>query len=308
MDLRARIVKALERHEGSWRAIARRFQVSLSFVTRLVQRHRATGSYGPKPHGGGRPAALDAPARERLRRLVQEQPDATLEELAARVGVPCSRMAIVRALKKLGITRKKKVLHAEERDRPEVQQRRQAFQQRLQTIAPERLHFVDESGATTAMTRTYGRAPCGERVEGAVPGRWESVTWISEMSLSGVGPALAFPGAADTPAVQTYVDELLIPALQPGDVVVWDNLQAHKNAGVLRSLSGAGVVVVSLPPYSPDLTPIEKLFSKAKEILRSAAARTKDAVYAALDQALTGVCREDILGWFHSCGLCASQT
>jgi transposase len=308
MDLRVRVIHAIERHEQSWRQIARRFQVSLSFVTRLVQRHRATGNYGPKPHGGGRRAALDAPAQERLRRLVQDQPDATLEELAARVGVPCSRMAIARALKKLGITRKKKVLHAAERDRPEVQQQRQAFQERLQTIAPERLHFVDESGATTAMTRTYGRAPCGERVEGAVPGKWESVTWISEMSLSGVGPAFAFPGATDTSALQTYVDELLIPALHPGDVVVWDNLKVHKNAGVLRSLEGAGVVVVSLPPYSPDFTPIEKLFSKAKEILRSAAARTTDAVYAALGQALTAVCPEDILGWFHSCGLCANQT
>jgi transposase len=308
MDLRVRVVNAIERHEGSFRQIARRFQVSLSFVNRLLQRRRQTGYYGPKPHGGGRRPALDAEAQQRLRRLLAEQPDATLEELAARVGVPCSRGAISRTLQKLGITRKKKVLRAQERDRPEVQQQREAFREQLQTLAPERLRFVDESGATTAMTRTYGRAPCGERVEGAVPGRWESVTWISELSLSGVGPALAFPGAADTQAIQTYVDEFLVPELQPGDVVIWDNLQAHKNAGVVRSLEAAGAVVVSLPPYSPDFTPIEKLFSKAKEFLRSAAARTTDAVYAALGEALAAVCPEDILGWFRSCGLCFSQT
>jgi transposase len=308
MDLRIRVVNAIERHAGSFRKIAKRFEVSLSFVTRLIQRRRQTGHVGPKPHGGGRQPALDAQARERLRRLVEEQPDATLEELATRIGVPCSRAAISRALQKLGITRKKKVLHAQERDRPEVQRQRQAFHEQLRTIAPERLHFVDESGVTTALTRTHGRAPRGERVEGAVPGQWQSVTLLSGLSLSGVGPALAFPGAADVPAFQTFVDQLLIPELRPGDVVVWDNLQAHKNASVVRSLEGAGAVVVSLPPYSPDLTPIEKMFSKAKEFLRSAAARTTDAVYTALGQALATVCPQDILGWFRSCGLCVNQT
>jgi transposase len=308
MDLRARVVDTIEAHEGSFRQIARRFRVSLSFVTRLVKRRRETGYFFPKDHGGGHPAAVDGKDLERLRQVVEQHPDATLEELAAFLGISCGRMAIARALKKLGITRKKKVLHAQERDRPDVQRQRQEFQEQVQTLAPERLHFVDETGATTAMTRTYGRAPCGERVEGAVPGSWESVTLICGLALSGVGPALAFPGAMDTQAMQTYVDEMLVPALKPADIVIWDNLKIHKNPALVRSIQAAGAVVLPLPPYSPDLTPIEKAFSKAKEILRGMAARTTEAVYTAMGQALAAICPQDIIGWFQSCGLCASQT
>jgi transposase len=308
MDLRARVVATIEAHEGSFRQIARRFRVSLSFVTRLLKRRRETGSFFPKGHGGGHPAAVEGDDLERLRQLVEQHPDATLEELAALLGIPCSRTAIGRALHKLRITRKKKVLHAEERDRPDVQRQREAFQEQVQALAPERLHFVDESGATTAMTRTYGRAPCGERVQGAVPGSWQSVSLICGLSLSGVGPALAFPGATDNQAMQTYVDKMLVPELKPGDIVIWDNLKIHKNPELVRSIQAAGAVVLPLPPYSPDLTPIEKLFSKAKEILRSMAARTTEAVYTAMGQALTAVCPQDIIGWFQSCGLCASQT
>src|SRR5512135_1232576 len=120
MDLRERVAAAVDLHEGSQRQIARRFRVSLSFITRLLRTRRRTGSLAPKPHGGGHPPALDRAGRVRLRRLVRKQPDATLEELAGRVGIRCSRMAIFRTLRKLEITRKKKSLHAQERDTPRV--------------------------------------------------------------------------------------------------------------------------------------------------------------------------------------------
>jgi transposase len=111
-DLRTRIIDAIDQHEGSLRKIAGRFRVSLSFIERLLRRRRETGSLRPKPHGGGRLPALDDIQLEQLRELVSEQPDATLEELRRRLAVDCSLAAICRALKKLGITRKKKVLHA----------------------------------------------------------------------------------------------------------------------------------------------------------------------------------------------------
>jgi transposase len=109
-------------------------------------------------------------------------------------------------------------------------------------------------------------------------------------------------------AFQTYVAKVLAPELQPGEVVVWDNLQAHKNAAAVQALEAAGAKLKPLPPHSPDLTPIEKLWSKVKERLRSLAARTVQRVYRAVGSALQEVSLQDILGWFQSCGLCPTQT
>ena len=175
-DLRQRVIDAIERNEGSLRQIARRFVVSLSFVVRLLQLHRRTGSLDPKPPAGGRPAALGPDDLERLKELVRQQPDATLKELRQRLGVSCSLTAIWRALEKLRLSRKKKVLHADERDRPETQEKRRDFCEELAGVDPHRLVFVDESGANTAMTRTYGRAPVGERVYASAPGHWDTMT------------------------------------------------------------------------------------------------------------------------------------
>src|SRR3954464_4570764 len=126
-DLRQRVLDPVRRGEGSSRQIARRFLVSVSFVTRLLRTHRSTGSLEPKPHGGGNPAVLGPEDLERLRELVGQQPDATLEELRQRLGASCRTMTISRALRKLGLPRKKKVPRAREQDRPDVQQRRREF-------------------------------------------------------------------------------------------------------------------------------------------------------------------------------------
>jgi transposase len=274
--------------------------VSLSFVVRLLRRRRETDSLRPKPHGGGRLPALDPNQLEQLRELVIQQPDATLEELRQRVAVDCSLAAICRALKKLGITRKKKVLHAQQRDTPEVQKKRRAFRREVAEIDPKHLVFVDESGVNTAMTRTHGRAPAGERVHGAVPGFWESMTLICGLRLSGVTAPLVFPGATDTATFQSYVDQVLVPQLKPGDVVIWDNLQPHKAESVVRAVEAAKARVIPLPSSSPDLTPIEEMFSKVKSTLRSVAARTTEAITIAIGPALLDVSPQDILGWFQS--------
>jgi transposase len=299
-DLRQRVVTTVERGEGSLRQIAQRFLVSLSFVTRLLHHCRTTGSLEPKPHGGGRRPALGQAQRKRLRALIRKKPDATLEELRQGLGVACSTMAIVRALQKLKITRKKKVLHAQERDTPEGQQKRRDFLEAIAGIDPDRLVFVDESGAKTSMTRTYGRAPVGERVHGAVPGHWESLTLICAMRLSGVTAPVVFQGATDTAAFRSYVEQVLVPELRPDDVVIWDNLKPHKAQAVVAAVEQVGAMVVPLPPSSPDLTPIEEMFSKVKGALRSAAARSTSALYVAIGSALHEVSQQDILGWFQS--------
>ena len=308
LDLRQRVAAAVDAHEGSQSEIARRFRVSPSFITRLLGRRRRTGSLAPEPHGGGHPPALDEHGREDLRRAVRKQPDATLAELVQRVGVPCSIMAIFRTLRKLKITRKKKALHASQRDSPRVRRKRRTFRDTMAAVDPEHVVAIDETGANTAMTRTYGRAPRGQRVKGAVPGRWRSVTLVAGLRLSGVVAPFAFAGAMNAPTFRAYVQQLLAPALRPGDVVIWDNLKPHADRQAEEAVAKAGARVEPLPPYSPDLTPIEELWSKVKGVLRSVAGRTTKAVYEGMRQAFALVSPKDIAGWLSKCGLCAAQT
>jgi transposase len=307
-DLRERILAAVDNHEGSRRAIARRFRVDVSTITRWLQLRRQTGSLAPRPHGGGKPPTLDDDGLERLRRLVRERPDATLEALRRDLGLRGSIMIVWRGLRKLDITRKKKTRQADERGRPDVQKKRRSFRRRVKSIAPERLVFVDETGVTTAMTPTYARAPRGERAVASAPASWESVTVIAAMGLDGVRAPLAFPGGTTAAAFQSYVDGVLVPALREGDVVVFDNLAAHLRPAVREAIERAGASVLPLPPYSPDYTPIEEMYSKVKEFLRRVAARTTGRLYDAIGEALRQVTVHDILGWFRQAGLCATQS
>jgi len=307
-DLRQRIVSAVERQDGSIRQIARRFQVDPSFITKLMKRFRQTGSLEPKPHGGGRSPAFDQDDLERLRQRVAERPDATLQELRQFMGMKGSLAAIGRALRKLDITRKKKSLHAAEQDRPEVQKKRRAFQRKVKPIEPERLVFVDETGVTTAMTPAYGRAPRGERVVASAPASWESMTVIAALGLEGVRAPLALPGSSNGPTFLAYVEQVLVPELREGDVVIFDNLGSHLSPAVAEAIEGAGARVMRLPPYSPDFNPIEKMFSKFKEMLRRVGARTKKKIYEAVGHALKQMRRQDIIGWFQEAGLCVTQT
>ena len=163
--------------------------------------------------------------------------------------------------------------------------------------------FVDESGANTAMDRTHGRAPSGVRVDGPVPhGHWKVITLTAAVRLDGVGACLAFEGATDTACFEAYIGQCLAPTLRPGDIVVMDNLTCHKTAEVARLIAAAGAEVRHLPAYSPDLNPIEKLFSKLKEYLRSAAVRTIEGLIAAMGDALRAVRPGDLLGWFRHSG------
>jgi transposase len=306
-DLRERILDAVDNREGSRRKLAARFKVNTSTITRLLQLRRQTGSFEPRPHGGGVEPTLDHDALDRLRKLVEETPDATLEALKQKLGISGSRMIICRALQKLGLPRKKKSPHAAERDTPEVQEERREFAEDVESIEPRRLVFVDETGVTTAMTPAYGRAPKGERVEASAPASWESVTVVAAMGLSGVRAPLAFKGAINAATFQTYVEQVLVPALRRGDVVVFDNLKSHLAPAVSEAIERAGASVLPLPRYSPDFNPIEEMFSKFKEFLRRVGARAKEHLFDAIGEGLREVTPEDILGWFRHAGMCVMR-
>jgi transposase len=306
-DLRERVIAAVDHHEGSIRRIARIFRVEPSTITRWLQRRRQAGTLEPKPHGGGPPPALDKDDLRRLDELLGDQPDATLDELKRRGGFTCSLKTLWRALRRRRLTFKKKGLHADQRDRPDVQEKRRAFRRAIREIEPKRLVFVDETGVTTAMTPTYAWAPRGERAVDATPASWATTTLIAALGLEGVRAPLAFPGATDTAAFQTYLDQVLVPQLHTGDVVAFDNIKPHLGAGVTASIEHAGAQVLPLPPYSPDSSPIEEMDSKVKQSLRRAQARVQNDLYDALGEALRSVTPEDILGWFQHAGLCATH-
>jgi transposase len=307
-DLRERVAAAVDHGEGSLREIARRLRVSLSFVVRLLQRRRDADTLDPLPHGGCPPPVLAPDDRQRLDELIREQPDATLEQLRQRGGFSCSLTTLWRALRDLDLTHKKKTLHADERDRPDVQTKRRSFRREVKRIEPERLVFVDETGVTTAMTPAYAWAPRGERAYASAPGSWESVTVTAALGLGGVRAPLVFPGSTNAATFQTYVEEVLVPALHEGDVVVFDNLSAHVSPVVVEAIERAGASVLPLPPYSPDYTPIEEMYSKVKAFLRRVAARTRGDLYDAIGEALKQVTPQDIVGWFQEAGLCATHT
>ncbi len=197
----------------------------------------------------------------------------------------------------------KKSLHASERDTVENRQGREAFLAAIATVPPQKLKFLDESGVTTQMTRLWGRAPRGERVQEATPdGRWQVLTTLGTMSLRGMKAVMTVASATDGDVFHAYVEQVLCVTLQAGDVVVMDNLSAHKVAGIRELMAARGAQLVYLPPYSPDLNPIEQAWSKFKQFLRTAKARTAEALDQAITEALKTITADNAQAWFRHCG------
>ena len=167
----------------------------------------------------------------------------------------------------------------------------------------KRLHFVDEIGTHLGLTRLYGRAAPGERVVEATAGySGPHYTTVAAITLEGVKAPWLLEGSMNGPAFETYVEHVLAPSLRRGDIVLLDNLAPHKHAAVRQLIERRGARVEFLPPYSPDLNPIEQCWSKVKTALRAAKARTFDALVDALADALRSVTATDIAAWFAHCG------
>jgi transposase len=173
----------------------------------------------------------------------------------------------------------------------------------MATCEVEHLKFIDEAAIHTAMTRRYGRAAPGERVTDRVPRNYgTSTSVISCLGWEGVEATMTVDGAVDTLVFNVYVEQVLRPRVQAGDILVLDNLGAHKASVIEEVAAAAGARVIWLPPYSPDYSPIEPMWAKVKEALRAAKARTHDALERALTEALGLVHETDIRGWFRHCG------
>jgi transposase len=184
-----------------------------------------------------------------------------------------------------------------------VQAERALYRDLSATLDLHCVKFIDESGLNLAMTRLYGRAPRGERVLGSAPQNYgPNVTLLGALSCTGLEAVMMIEGATDADVFRAYVREVLGPTLRAGDIIIADNLSAHKAAGVQEAIAATGARLLYLPPYSPDLNPIEQCWSKIKAFLRAAKARTREALDMAVALALATVTESDARAWFAHSG------
>ena len=197
----------------------------------------------------------------------------------------------------------KKSLHAAERDTEANQKLRAEFLEKIHSTPLDKLIFLDESGITTSMTRLYARCLGGPRIHEATPGsHWKILTILGAMSTRGMIATMTIEEATDTDIFLAYLDHVLCPQLRPGDVVVMDNLSSHKVKGVRERIEAAGAELLYLPPYSPDMNPIEKAWSKLKLLLRTAKARTREVLDQAITDLLPQITPENAQAWFRFSG------
>jgi len=290
----------------SSRAAAERFGVAASTVIHWVERWCQTGSVQPLPQGSDfRSHRIEAHADEILS-LIDEAPDITLAEIVVhlheRHGLKVAPSTIWRLLDRRGMTFKK-TAHTSEQQRADVLRRRRAWFDIQIDLDPERLVFINETGASTKMARRYGRAPRRERCRAAVPhGHWKTTTFVAALRLEGMTAPMILDGAMHGQAFLAYVEQVLVPTLSPGDIVVMDNLPAHKPTAVRQATEAAGAKLHFLPPYSPDFNPIELAFAKFKAVLKKLAARTVDDLWHAIARAIDTFTPQDCENYLAATG------
>jgi transposase len=303
-DLRDRVLRALERGERPV-DIARRLEVSRIWVYQVKSRFKTSGERCSRLIGGHRVSRL-APAEQEVRAWIKKQPDLTLAELGERLrhekGIQLKIPALWHQLNKWGLSFKK-TLHASEQEREDVRLARDQWREKQKDQSRQQLVFLDETGVTTSMTRRYGRAPKGERcLDHAPHSHWHTNTFIAALRSDRVEAPWLLDGPMNGEAFLHYIQEVLGPTLQPGDIVVADNLSSHKVAGVHEAVTARGAQIIFLPPYSPDLNPIENFFAKLKALLRKAAERHFDALVDRIKMILQSVTIEECANYFIAAG------
>jgi len=194
-------------------------------------------------------------------------------------------------------------VRAAEQDRPDVAAARERWKAGQAELDPARLVFVDETGANTKMARRRGRGPRGQRVVGKAPwGHWKTTTFVAGLRQDGISAPFVLDGAMNRTAFEAYVDQVLAPTLRPGDIVIMDNLPAHKGETVRRLIEARQASLRLLPPYSPDLNPIEMTFAKLKTLLRTAAERTVGALWDTIGSILDAFTPQECSNYLRHAG------
>jgi len=306
MDIRKKVMKAIE-GGMSRRKAAARFDIGPATAVRWAKRVETTGEIAPSQMGGDRRSRRIEAHAGFILAQIEGKPDLTIMELREKIrerhGVGFGYGTVWRFLARHRITRKKKTGHASEQEREDVAAAREAWFEGELDLDPSKLVFVDETAISTKMARRFGRAPQGERCRASVPfGHWKTTTLVAALRFDRIDAPMTIDGALDGEALLAWVEQALAPTLSTGDVVVMDNVRTHKVAGVRKAIEARGANVLYLPPYSPDFNPIEKPFSKIKSILERIAARTVDALQAAVGEALRSFTPTECMNYFASSG------
>ncbi len=268
IDLREKVVAAYQNNEGSMRRLAKRFKVSFSFVTNLLKQVKQTGQIAPKPHGGGHPQSVKTQGEMFLSELIENQPDLILSALRDQYNEhfePVSRSTIDRTLTKLKITRKKKSLFDPRKNTPENQEKQENYRKNIAPFEAKDLIYIDETGSVRNLTRNYARSNQGQRAKCSNSlTRGTRISTIGALGIEGILTALCYEGTLTAHLFGYFVENFLIPILTPSKVVILDNASSHRDEDIIAMIEATGAGVVFLPPYSPELNPIEHIWSKVK--------------------------------------------
>jgi len=301
LDIRERIVKSWQQGQTK-AAIARLFMVSVSSVKRYIKQFLMQGHVRPRVQGRME-GKLTKRWRKRLARQVEEHPDYTLAQHKdlwnTRYRLQVSESCLSRALRWMGLTRKKKTLGAVERD----EAARAIFREVIAHLKAEDVVVVDESGSRIGMVSLYGRSTRGSRVYDRVIRNWgHNVTLLASMTTTGMQAAMTVEGSVNESVFEAFIEKVLLPTLRPGQIVIMDNLSSHKSQRVEQFIAQAGCELLFLPTYSPDLSPIEEAFSKLKAFIRRCRARTLATLLEAIEQGLDTITASNARGWFAHAG------
>jgi transposase len=303
LDLRERVVAAVG-SGMSRRAAAKHYQVGVATAIRWTARAKRTGSPAALPMGGKKPFRLAAQG-DWIRARLAAKPDITGRELLAELRerkVEVSYYGVWHFLDRAGLSYKK-TLHASEQDRHDVARRREQWRRLQGKVDAKRLIFIDETWAKTNMTRLHGRCPLGQRLVAKVAhGHWKTLTFVAGLRCDGIVAPCVFDQPINAVSFLAWVIQFLVPTLRRGDVVVMDNLASHKGAAVRRAIRAAGALLIFLPPYSPDLNPIEQAFSKLKTLLRKENARTREQIETCIRDLLAKITTKECANYFPDAG------
>ncbi len=299
VDLRQKIIDTYHSQPISQRQLAHRFTVALSFVQKIIKQDRTTGSVVPKPHQGGSKLKLTGEQLAVLAELIESNNDATLAELCvmleSKTGVVVSRATMGRMTNLLNIT-VKKTQYPDRKYSERVQILRAEFWEEIRDIKVEDLIFIDESGVNIAMVRLFARAKRGQRARAAKPSkRGKNVSIIGAISVKEIVTSINLLGGIDNLTFTAFVHQKLWPKIWKGACVLMDNYRIHKGEDIDRLIESVGGKVIYLPAYSPDFSPIENMWSKVKQILRTIGARTYHDLESAIANAFDSVTKDDLI-------------
>lgn len=304
LDLRERIVKTWQQGQATIR-IARLFMVSLSRVKRFIKQFQTEGHVRAKIQRRVESNLMNKRWRKRLAQEVEQYPDDTLAQHMqvwnGRYRLPVSESGLSRAIQRLGLTRQKKTWGAIERD----EAARAVLREVIRELKAEEVVVVDESGSRMGMGPLYARSPRGLRAYDRTIGNYgQNVTLLASMDLNGMQAAMTVEGAVNEAVFETFIREVLLPTLQPGQIIIMDNLSSHKTDAIEQLGMAAGCKLLFLPAYSPDFSPIEEAFSKLKAFIRRCRGQTIPELMDALEQGLDMITVSDARGWFAHAGFC----